>query len=137
MAAELFSERVQENVGYTTYSALLTQTGGTDPVVTELFNTTGATITWTNNVFGPGLFDCTASAAIFNANKVSVYCQQMQSTGATTGVSLINLVFLESSATVKVFGSFPTDGSGASILTSSTPTADILQFTAIEMRIYP
>jgi hypothetical protein len=40
------------NLGYTSYTALVNQTGVTAPVSTELANTTGATVAWTYSGVG-------------------------------------------------------------------------------------
>ncbi len=58
-------------LGYTVYTALLTQTGVNPPVATVLKNDTGATITWARTAFGE--FTATASSAVFTAAKTIVF----------------------------------------------------------------
>src|SRR5690606_16353099 len=51
------------------YVALVSQSGGSDPVATVLENTLGATITWTR--VSAGVYNATASSAVFTANKTA------------------------------------------------------------------
>jgi len=60
---------VQAGLGYTVYTALLTQTGTNAPVVTELKNNTGATFTWTR--FAAGQYRAEANISVFTANKTA------------------------------------------------------------------
>jgi len=62
---------VQAGVGYTAYTALLTQTGSGDPVSTILKNNTTATFTWARTV--GGTYTVTANSNIFTANKTVVF----------------------------------------------------------------
>ena len=58
------------SLGYTVYTALLTQTGTNAPVATVLQNTTGGTIAWSySNV---GIYVATISDATYTANKTAV-----------------------------------------------------------------
>ena len=50
------------SLGYTLYTALLTQTGTNAPVATVLQNTTGGTLTWTRQ--SAGNYTVTASSAL-------------------------------------------------------------------------
>ena len=59
------------NLGYTVYTALLTQAGTAVPVATVLQNTTGGTIAWTRT--GAGTYTATANSNIFTANKIVVF----------------------------------------------------------------
>lgn len=67
--------RVQEVVdsalGYTSYTALVTQAGAVAPVATILKNNTGATFTWART--GSGTYTITASGNIFISNKTIVF----------------------------------------------------------------
>ena len=58
-------------LGYTSYVALLTQTGTAAPVATVLSNNLTATLTWART--GTGIYTLTASAATFTANKTIVF----------------------------------------------------------------
>lgn len=58
-------------VGYTVYTALITQSGVSDPTVTELKNNTGATYTWSRT--GPGEYEIQASANVFDATDTLVF----------------------------------------------------------------
>ena len=63
----------QFNLGYTVYTALITQTGTTAPVATVLQNTTGGTIVWTRpSNPGVGRYVATISGASYTANKTVV-----------------------------------------------------------------
>ena len=62
---------VQAGLGYTVYTALLTQTGSGDPVATILKNNTTATFTWARTV--GGTYTVTANSNIFTANKTVVF----------------------------------------------------------------
>ena len=59
------------NLGYTIYTALLTQAGTAAPVATILQNTTGGTLVWTRQ--SAGNYTVTASTALFTANKTIVF----------------------------------------------------------------
>jgi len=71
----VISQVVATGLGYTAYTALLTQTGVLAPAVDDLKNDTGATMTWTRT--GVGTYLCTASSPVFTAtNKVQVFINQ-------------------------------------------------------------
>ena len=59
------------SLGYTVYTALLTQTGNAAPVATVLQNTTSGTITWTRT--GTGEYTATIANALFTLNKTLVF----------------------------------------------------------------
>ena len=61
---------VQAGVGYTAYTALVTQVAG-DPVATVLKNNTGYTYTWART--GGGTYTLTASGNAFTVNKTIVF----------------------------------------------------------------
>lgn len=62
---------VQAGLGYTVYTALLTQTGTGAPVATILKNNTTATFTWARTT--GGTYTVTADSNIFTANKTVVF----------------------------------------------------------------
>ena len=62
---------VSAGLGYTVYTALLTQTGTAAPVATILKNNTGATFTWART--GSGTYTITASSNVFTNNKTIVF----------------------------------------------------------------
>ena len=62
---------VNAGLGYTVYTALLTQTGTAAPVATILKNNTGATFTWART--GSGTYTITASGNAFTNNKTIVF----------------------------------------------------------------
>jgi hypothetical protein len=109
-------------VNYKIYRALLTQTGGSDPVVTVLENTLGETITWLRD-----------NAGIYSAN--------------SSGIFLQNKTFLtinKSNYSGRQFSFYRTDNDKLEVVTeyfdSSTPTFvqddDILINTSVEIIIY-
>ena len=59
------------SLGYTVYTALITQAATAAPVATILQNTTGGTITWTRT--GPGAYTATIADALFTLNKTIVF----------------------------------------------------------------
>jgi len=59
------------NLGYTVYSALLTQSGTAAPVATVLQNTITGTLTWTRS--GVGDYLLTSNGTPFTDNKVQVF----------------------------------------------------------------
>ena len=59
------------SLGYTVYTALVTQAGTAAPVATILQNTTGGTITWTRT--GTGEYTATIANALFTLNKTLVF----------------------------------------------------------------
>jgi len=62
---------VNAGLGYTVYTALLTQTGIAAPVATILKNNTGATFTWARTSIGT--YTITASSNVFTNNKTIVF----------------------------------------------------------------
>ena len=58
------------SLGYTVYTALITQAGTAAPVATVLQNTTGGTITWTRS--STGRYVATISGKTYTANKTAV-----------------------------------------------------------------
>lgn len=58
------------SLGYTVYTALITQAGAAAPVATVLQNTTGGTIAWTRN--STGRYIATISGKTYTANKTAV-----------------------------------------------------------------
>ena len=55
------------NNGYTSYVASFTQSGTNNPIVSLLYNDTGATFSWVRT--GLGVYSITASSSIFTINK--------------------------------------------------------------------
>ena len=55
------------SLGYTVYTALLTQAGTAAPVATILQNTTGGTLTWART--SAGIYTVTSSTALFTVDK--------------------------------------------------------------------
>ena len=62
---------VEAGLGYTVYTALVTQTGAVAPVATILKNNTTATLTWARTA--SGIYTVTADSNIFTANKTVVF----------------------------------------------------------------
>ncbi len=62
---------VNAGLGYTVYTALLTQAGIAAPVATILKNNTGATFTWARTSIGT--YTITASGNVFTNNKTIVF----------------------------------------------------------------
>ena len=58
-------------LGYTSYTALLTQTGTAAPTATVLLSNLTATLTWART--GAGTYTLTAGAATFTNNKTIVF----------------------------------------------------------------
>ena len=100
------------SLGYTVYTALLTQAGTAAPVATILQNTTGGTITWTRT--GTGAYTATISSSLFTSNKTIVFIN-----GGTPPTSTI---FWESPSTTTV--------------TISTGSDSKLTDASIEIRVY-
>jgi len=72
------------NLGYTVYSALLTQSGTAAPVATVLQNTITGTLTWTRS--GPGDYLLTSNGTPFTANKVQVFVNNGAPTSTTSSI---------------------------------------------------
>jgi len=64
-------EVVDAGLGYTVYTALVTQAGISAPTATILKNNTAATFTWSRTA--PGKYTVTADSSIFTANKTIVF----------------------------------------------------------------
>ncbi len=61
------------SLGYTVYTALITQAGATAPVATVLQNTTGETFTYARASGSGGDYTITASSSLFTADKTIVF----------------------------------------------------------------
>ena len=62
---------VNAGLGYTVYTALITQAGTAAPVATILKNNTGATFTWART--SSGTYTITASSNVFTSNKTLIF----------------------------------------------------------------
>ena len=113
----------QYNLGYTVYTALLTQAGTAAPVATVLQNTTGGTITWTRNSIGRYL--ATISGATYTANKTAILLTS-GSTSATDGRFL--KVEDSGNTTVQALYNFDTS--------ANTSQDGVVTGSMIEIRIY-
>ncbi len=71
---------VNAGLGYTVYTALLTQTGIAAPVATILKNNTGYTYTWART--SSGTYTITASGNAFTSGKTIVFNNNGSSTGS-------------------------------------------------------
>ena len=101
------------SLGYTLYTALLTQAGTAAPVATVLQNTTGGTITWTRT--GTGAYTATISSSLFTSNKTIVFINGGSAT-ATANIEWAN----PTTTTVTI------DATADSVLTKAS----------IEIRVY-
>jgi len=116
------SSVVQAGLGYTAYNALVTQSGVLAPVISDLKNDTGATMTWTRT--GVGVYLCTASSAVFTAaNKVQVFINPGKSSGGPGAF----IEWERSSTTVIEVTTYTIAGVAAD---------DLLDNGAVEIRIY-
>ena len=107
------------NIGYTVYTALITQAGTAAPVATVLQNTTGGTIAWTRN--STGRYVATISGANFTANKTAV----IVTSGGNSDKFLKPVV--SSTSTIDIYN-IDTGNSAVSDVISAT--------TTVEIRIY-
>jgi hypothetical protein len=111
------------SLGYTVYTALITQTGTDAPVATVLQNTTGGTIVWTRN--STGRYLATISGATYTANKTAILLTS-GSASATDGRFL--KVEDSGNTTVQAFYNFDTS--------ANTAQDGIIAGSMIEIRIY-
>ena len=110
----------QYNLGYTVYTALITQTGTDAPVATVLQNTTGGTIAWSySNV---GIYVATISDATYTANKTAVLISSGGVSNSTVKSSVVN-----STTALTVYQVDVGD---------QQPTNTISATTTLEIRIY-
>jgi len=107
------------SLGYTVYTALITQAGTAAPVATVLQNTTGGTIAWTRN--STGRYVATISGANFTANKTAV----IVTSGGNSDKFLKPVV--SSTSTIDIYN-IDTGNSAVSDVISAT--------TTVEIRIY-
>ncbi len=101
------------SLGYTVYTALITQAATAAPVATILQNTTGGTITWTRT--GPGAYTATIADALFTLNKTIVFING----GSAT-------------ATANIEWASPTTAT----VTIDTTADAVLTGASIEIRVY-
>jgi hypothetical protein len=111
------------SLGYTVYTALITQTGADAPVATVFQNTTGGTIVWTRN--STGRYLATISGATYTANKTAILLTS-GSASATDGRFL--KVEDSGNTTVQAFYNFDTS--------ANTAQDGIVTGAMIEIRIY-
>jgi len=109
----------QAKLGYTSYVALLTQTGALPanvPVATVLQNTTGETVVWTRTAGNAaGEFTATITGAFFTLNKTIVFINN-GSSSSTANIEWRN----PTTSTISI------DTTGNSVLTGAS----------IEIRVY-
>lgn len=106
------------SLGYTLYTALITQAGAAIPTAKILQNTTGAVLTWGRT--SAGIFTLTSNAAIFTADKTIVFANPGNDDGATGDPSII---WARTSPTVLT-------------ITASAGVNSVLTDGAFEVRIY-
>ena len=111
------------SLGYTVYTALITQAGTAAPVATVLQNTTGGTIAWTRN--STGRYIATISGKTYTANKTAIFLTS-GSTGATDGAFL--KVEDSGNTTIQAFYNYDT--------ATNTAIDGVVTGSAIEIRIY-
>ena len=104
------------SLGYTVYTASLTQTGTAAPVATIMQNTTGKTFTWART--GAGVYTVTANNATFTANKTILLLSSSRSGDVLSGIV--------TSTTVATLNQGSAAGGNADTMTGST----------IEIRVY-
>ena len=109
----------QFNLGYTVYTALITQAGAAAPVATVLQNTTGGTIAWTRN--STGRYVATISGTTYTNDKTTV----LVTSGGNSDMILRPVV--SSTTTVDWYN----------IDSSDNAVSDtIAETTTVEIRIY-
>ena len=101
------------NLGYTVYTALLTQAGTAVPVATVLQNTTGGTVGWTRT--GAGTYTGAITGSLFTLNKTMVFINN--------GSTLSNLNISWASPTT-------------STITIGASADSVLTAASLEIRIY-
>lgn len=107
------------SLGYTVYTALITQAGAAAPVATVLQNTTGGTIAWTRN--STGRYVATISGKTYVANKTAVII----TSGGNSDKFLKPVV--SSTSTIDIYN----------IDTGDSAVSDgVLETTTVEIRIY-
>jgi len=110
------------SLGYTVYTALITQAGTAAPVATVLQNTTGGTITWTRpSNPGVGRYVATISGANFTANKTAV----IVTSGGNSDMILRPIV--SSTTTVDWYNIDSSDNAVSDVISATT---------TVEIRIY-
>ena len=110
------------SLGYTVYTALITQAGTAAPVATVLQNTTGGTITWTRPTNpGVGRYVATISGANFTANKTAV----IVTPGGNSDMILRPVV--SSTTTVDWYNIDSSDNAVSDVISATT---------TVEIRIY-
>ena len=107
------------SLGYTVYTALITQAGAEAPVATVLQNTTGGTITWTRT--STGRYVATISGTTYTADKTTVL--------VTSGGNNDNILRPRITATTAI--------DWYNIDSSNNAVSDtIAETTTVEIRIY-
>lgn len=109
---------------YKVYSALMFQEDVADPMVTELANTLGVTMTWAR--MAAGVYEGTANNPIFNQNQTLLLIQEQSDDGTDTASPEITLIKWVSTTVIRVYSC---DKTG--LLSDS-----ILDYTGIEIRFY-
>ena len=107
------------SLGYTVYTALITQAGAAAPVATVLQNTTGGTIAWTRN--STGRYVATISGKTYVANKTAVII----TSGGNSDKFLKPVV--SSTSTIDIYNIDTGD---------SAVSDEVLKTTTVEIRIY-
>ena len=111
----------QDALGYTSYVALLTQSGVSAPTAVVLKNTLGGALTW--NYLAPGFYTVTRANA-FPLNKTVILTGGADASSFAAG----HLTTGWTDASTLGFNTF--DG-------ASAPTDGLLILSSIEIRVYP
>jgi len=107
------------SLGYTVYTALITQAGAAAPIATVLQNTTGGTIVWTRN--STGRYVATISGTTYTTDKTTVL--------VTSGGNNDNILRPRITATTAI--------DWYNIDSSDNAVSDtIAETTTVEIRIY-
>ena len=107
------------SLGYTVYTALITQAGAAAPVATVLQNTTGGTIAWTKN--STGRYIATISGTTYTTDKTAVII----TSGGNSDKFLKPVV--SSTSTIDIYNIDTGDGAVSD---------EVLETTTVEIRIY-
>jgi len=110
---------------YNVYTALITQSGTSNPTVAVLENTTGQTITWAYS--STGLYIATSSGSIFTNLKTAFFATPSVYLGSTYPY---NILFDRLSDTQVFIRTIKTDS-------TATDVNSVLTKTTIEIRVYP
>lgn len=114
---------------YSSYQAMVSQTGTSAPSATSLVNSLGVTFTWART--SAGVYTITASTAVFTAGKTGIFVKPLNNLNGAISTIVTSTTVITVTTAVQSLAVLGLLGFTA------TPTDALLVSTLFEVRVYP